>query len=355
MQKMWLKIIGHKDNPLYWPILAVLWLVSVFYRLGVTFKMRFAKAEIKTKTRVFSIGNLTVGGTGKTPMVITLGKYFISTGIKVGIISSGYGRKKTMNIIGTGEELKTKGVDDLGDEAMVMVHALPQAYFGISKSKSNAARMLDSQYAIDVILVDDGYQHRRLRRDLDILLLDAGHDLRHDALFPFGTLREPVEGVTRADAVIFTKTNFHPVRSDYREWVCNMYHGGIIAEVNYCSDYLVLDDEKKSLEEFTDRKIYFFAGIGGFNPLLEHLRERFENMAGFRQFPDHCSYSPADTARIKNDVDKLNPEIVITTYKDYVKLSGFDFGPPIYYLDLKLKFAAGEEALRMAMEDLVKE
>ena len=355
MQKTWLKIIGHKDNPLYWPVLAILWLISVCYRIGVNFNMHFTKAEVKTRAIVFSIGNLTVGGTGKTPMVITLGKYFISTGKKVGIISSGYGRKKTMNIIGTGEELKTKGVDDLGDEAMVLLHALPQAYFGISKSKSNAARMLDSQYAIDVILVDDGYQHRRLRRDLDILLLDAGHDLRHDALFPYGTLREPVEGMKRAHAVVFTKTNFHPVQPDYRDWVRSIYQGMIVAEVDYCSDYLVLDGEKHSLEDLADKTIYFFAGIGGFNPLLEHLKGRFENLIGYRQFPDHCPYSSSDAARIKNDVDKLNPEIVITTYKDYVKLSGFDFGPPIYYLDLKLKFAAGEEELRMALEELVKE
>ncbi|MEW5925316.1 MAG: tetraacyldisaccharide 4'-kinase [Candidatus Zixiibacteriota bacterium] len=355
MQKIWLKIIGHKGNLLFWPILALLWIASVFYRLGANLKRHFSKAEIKTRARVFSIGNLTVGGTGKTPMVITLGKYFISTGKKVGIVSSGYGRKHALDIIGSGQELATKSADDLGDEAMVMIHALPQAYFSISKSKSNAAHMLDMRYDLDIILVDDGYQHRRLHRDFDILLLDAGHDLRKDSLFPFGTLREPAAGIGRADAVIFTKTNFHAVQPDYREWIRQIYHGEIIAEVNYCNDHVKMNDEKIPMENLADKKIYFFAGIGGFGPLLEHLKKRFNNISGYRQFPDHCSYLPSDTARIKKDLDKLIPEIVITTNKDFVKLSGFDFGLPIYYLDLKLKFAQGEQELRIALEDVVKE
>lgn len=353
MQKIWFKITSNKSNPLYWPILAFLWIISLFYRLGFSLKVRFTSATIRTKATVVSVGNLTVGGTGKTPMVIELARYFVLSGRKVGVVSSAYGRRHDKDIIGSGEELQSGSIFDLGDEVMVMVHALPEVSFGISKSKSNAARLLDNNYELDVIFIDDGFQHRRLHRDYDILLLEAGHDIRKDSLFPLGSLREPADSIGRADAVIFTKTNFSPIQMEYREWVGWIMRDKILAEVEYFNENAISPDERLTIESLTERKVYFFAGIGGFDRLLNYLRTRFNNLVGHRQFPDHCSYPPSDTALIKNDIDKLGPEIVITTYKDFVKLRNFDFGRKIYYLDLKLGFTNGEKELLKALESVV--
>jgi len=353
MQKFWLKITNNKGNPIFWPILAVLWIASLFYRFGWFVKYHMTSPTVKTAAPVVSVGNLTVGGTGKTPMVLELARHFLAKGKSVGIVSSGYGRKNNRNIIGSGGDLCSSSILDLGDEVMMMVNELPDVYFSIAESKSEAARILDESHALDVIIVDDGYQHRRLYRDYDILLMEAGADLREKSLFPLGPLREPLECIDRADAVIITKTNFGSSADKLHKWLLEKYPRKIKARTDYINENAISADEKVSVDEFADKKVYFFAGIGGFEPLLNHLKSCFGNIVGYRQFSDHCCYRPSDAAGIKADLDRLNPEYAVTTYKDYVKLRSFDFGQLLYYLDLRLVFVSGEDALRKALDKVV--
>jgi len=355
MQKLWLKIISCKSNPLYWPGIAILWVMSLFYRLGWNVRYHLTPPSVRTKAPVISVGNMTVGGTGKTPMVIELARYFLSIGKKVGVVSSGYGRRNERDIVGTGDELRSKSVYDLGDEVMVMASELPKVYFGVSKSKSEAARMLDKSYSLDLIIVDDGYQHRRLYRNFNILLAEAGMDLRNQALFPLGKMREPLGSIIRADAVIVTKANIVSARDDFLQWVEEQYPGKIIATVDYYNENIISADKQVPIGDLAGHKIYFFAGIGSFEPLLGHLRNRLEAEIDYRQFSDHCCYPPSDAAGIKDDIDRLNPDYVITTYKDYVKLRSFDFGQPLYYLDLRLDIITGREALLKALVKAVEE
>jgi len=355
MQKIWHKIINTRSNPLYWPVLFVLWIISVAYRLGRSVVLMLNNPTVRTRAAVISVGNLTVGGTGKTPMVIALGKHLIESGKRVGVVSSGYGRRFEKDIMGAGSELVSGSVLDLGDEVLVLAFELPEAYFSVSKSKSEAARMLDEKHDLDVILVDDGYQHIRLHRDFNILLMEAGLDLRKESVFPLGTLREGLDAADRADAIIFTKSNFGSVADGFSRRVEEQYGDKVIAGVEYYNENAVSKAEKMAVDDLADNKIYFFAGIGGYASLLDHLQGRFSNIVGHRQFSDHCSYRPADAAAIMSDIGRFEPEYVVTTYKDYVKLRSFDFGQPLYYLDLKLNFTSGYDRLCHAIEKMVEE
>ena len=161
----------------------------------------------KLPTKVISIGNITTGGTGKTPAVIFLTKTLSKKGIKCAILSRGYGRKTA------GTQLVTDGgavVTDwrnFGDEPSLMAKSLPGIPIVVDSKRHRGGMFLIDNFNPEVILLDDAFQHRRIERDLDIVLIN-GKDKRSDyRLLPFGLLREPLSSLKRADALIFTKTN----------------------------------------------------------------------------------------------------------------------------------------------------
>ena len=350
MQKLWLKIVADKSNPLHWPMLFLLWIFSLVYRIGLVVTSFFAHASVKTSAPVISVGNLTVGGSGKTPMTIEMAKHFLQKHFRICIVSSGYGRKNKTALAGKGCDLMKASINDTGDEVMMMAEILPDAFFSVAGRKSEAAHSGEIGYNPDLIIVDDGFQHRRLHRSLDILLLDASIDIRKESLFPLGRRREPVGAIDRADAIILSKVNAASSSNDFRRWINEKYPGKVIAEAEYINENVVSSEGRLSIGEIAARKIYFFAGIGSFESLILQLRSRFPNMTGFRQFPDHCRYSVSELSLIRRDIERLAPEYVITTYKDFVKVRSFDFGRTLYYLDLQIKFVSGENALLMMLD-----
>ncbi len=198
MERRWLNIIDNKRRPTNWLPVALLWMISLGYRLGLFFRERFCRRTVSASCPVISVGNLTVGGTGKTPVVIMLAEYLTERKKIVAIVSSGYGRKSTEDIIEVGRAIRQRPVVEVGDEVMMMAERLPRALFAVGGSKSEIALKLRDRQP-DVIIVDDGFQHRRLHRDVNILLLDAERDLRREAVFPLGRLRESIGAVKRAD------------------------------------------------------------------------------------------------------------------------------------------------------------
>jgi len=353
MERLWLKIIANKANPIYWPALFILWLGSIFYNIGVHVHYTFNTPRVNLSVPVISVGNIITGGSGKTPMVIAISEYFRARGKRVGIISSGYGRRVDKNICGTGREISARPIDLTGDEVMMMAEALPDAWFSVCSKKADAGRLIDREYNLDLILVDDGFQHRRLQRDFDILLAEAGIDLRREHILPLGRLREPITAVERADAVVLTKGNLADAGPGFHDWTEDHFRGKPIAEVEFVNENIISGYEEIPLGEIGDKSVYFFAGIGSFDSLYMHLQEKFENIAGHMQLPDHCCYGPPTTARLKAEIDRADPAFIITTRKDFVKIRNFDFGHAVYYLDLNLRFKSGKKELFEKLDRLV--
>lgn len=345
MESTWIKIISNKANPLYWPILLVLAIISWFYHIVLLLQNIFRTKPVRTKAAVISVGNLTVGGTGKTPVTIFLADYYLGKGKKVGVVSSGYGRKNKGEICETGREISHKDISETGDELMEMAERLPEVYFSVSKSKTDAALQLEKKYQPDVIIVDDGFQHRKLFRSLDILLIDACNDLRSESVFPLGRLRENLSAGERADMILLTKANFIKNKTDFPKWLKSRFPDKPVADLFFINESLISGNNDIPLNSISAKNCYFFAGVGNFNGLYNFLKQTLPNLTNWRQFSDHCRYNKTDIDNIKNDLEKYRPEFIITTYKDYTKLRNFDFGQQIYYLKLKLQLEGEIKAI----------
>ena len=174
---------------------ALLWPLSLVY--GVVVRARvwmYQKGWVKQKrlkATVISVGNLTVGGTGKTPMVIWLAEKFLAEGKRVAILSRGY-----------------RGSNGTSDEIELMKFRLQgHVSFGVGKDRFGEGQRIEAQQQVDIFLLDDGFQHLQLARDLDVLLVDSSRPLRNQSLLPSGFLREPLSAIQRADIVVFTRVN----------------------------------------------------------------------------------------------------------------------------------------------------
>ena len=337
MESVWIKIISNKGNPLFWPVLLFLMIISWFYRIGSRLINSFRSKPVQTKAAVVSVGNLTVGGTGKTPVTIFLANYYLGKGKKVGVVSSGYGRQIKTDICGSGSDISQKNVAETGDELMEMAECLPEVFFSITKSKTEAALLLEEKYQPDIIIVDDGFQHRGLFRTLDILLIDAGLDLRKESIFPLGRLRENLSAGKRADLIFITKANLAKNNNDFSKWLKAEFSEKPMADLFFINDRLISGNNETELNSISDKSCYFFAGVGNFEGLCSHIRQSLPNLSGWRQFSDHCRYGPTEIAKIKNDLEKYRPEYIITTRKDFTKLRTYNFEKPVYYLKLKLQ------------------
>ena len=171
---------------LLWP-LSLLYGVGVHARVWLYAHRWFTRKHLKAT--VISVGNLTVGGTGKTPMVIWLAEKFLADGKRVAILSRGY-----------------RGTNGTSDEIELMKFRLrDRVSFGVGRNRFAEGQRLESQQSIDVFLLDDGFQHLHLARDLDILLMDASRPLAGESLLPAGRLREPLAAMSRANLIIFTR------------------------------------------------------------------------------------------------------------------------------------------------------
>lgn len=158
--------------------------------------------------RVVSVGNLTVGGTGKTPIVILLTEWLVAKGKRVAILSRGYKRTSTVPylLVSDGSRILA-GPSEAGDEPFLMAQRCPRAVVAVGADRVALGRWVLEQYPVDYIMLDDGFQHRALHRDVDLVLLDATDAAGLDALLPSGRLREPLEALERASAVVITRAD----------------------------------------------------------------------------------------------------------------------------------------------------
>jgi tetraacyldisaccharide 4'-kinase len=259
----------------------------------------------------------------------------MAQGKTVGIASIGYGRKDKAAHSGTGHDLTKLTASIIGDEVLMMAERLPEIFFAVAHTKTEAAKTLEEKYHPDIILVDDGFQHQSLHREVDLLLIDATLDLRREPLFPLGRRREPLKAIRRADLIILTRASQDSKVSI--GWMKERYQMPIIP-VTFENSKIIDEQGLIPLEKLQNCPVYIFAGIGNFAAFKRGLESRLRNIRYFRQFHDHCRYDEPQRALIKKDVGQFSPEFVITTHKDYVKLRGFDFGRPVYYLDMEVSF-----------------
>ena len=305
--------------------------LSWFYGLGVEvrnllFDMGIRKSR-SFKTPVISIGNITVGGTGKTPHVEYLVR-LLQDRLRVAVLSRGYKRKSRGFIIADDATI----MSDIGDEPYQMHKKFPKVTIAVDRKRVHGINRLtdnDSKGSnIDVVLLDDAFQHRQVKPGINILLVDYHRLVIYDKLLPAGRLREPLKGKNRADIVIVTKCpkDLKPMEFRVITKAMNLYpyQQLFFSTLDYDEPVPVFKDSKKNLKGLKDVNILLLTGIASPRQLTEDLTPQAKSITPLT-FADHHQFSKKDVRLINSTfADMPSPKHIITTEKDAARLQATD-------------------------------
>ncbi len=296
---------------------------------------------------VVGVGNITLGGTGKTPLVMEVVRALMRLGLPAGIISRGYGgsasRRGALVSRGQGPLL---GVEEAGDEPVLLARSLPVPV-AVGADRWRAGQLLLDHCGPRVLVGDDLFQHRRLHRDLDLVALDAADPLAGGLLLPRGRLREAPAGLRRARALVLTRARDPQARERTRSWLAHFWGGGPVLA---CRHRLAgLEDRQGSpldRDHWKKRRLLAFCGLARPRAFRESLEELGLQVCGLESFPDHHRFTPGDLARLAGKARELGAAALVTSQKDAVRLPpGHTPGPPILVTRLELEFREGPRAL----------
>lgn len=293
---------------------------------------------------IVSVGNMTLGGTGKSPVVAWLGRYFLDRGLRPGLISRGYGRSDT----GGG----------VNDEFLELAFRLPSVPHRQDPDRVAAARTFLTE-PIDLLILDDAMQHRRIGRDLELVLLDATEPFGYGHIFPRGMLREPLSGLRRADVVLLSRADLisEQERDRIRRQVLRIAPGTAWAEIAHVPDKLIGPDRREyGLEELRGQKAFAFSGIGNPEAFENSLVRCGVHLTGTATFPDHWSFSKDELVRLEQDALRSGANMLLCTMKDLVKIDGQDLETiPLRALSICIRFLNGEESFQHRLETFISE
>ena len=320
------------------------------YGLVATFRARFYQAGYlpshKLPGTTISVGNLTTGGTGKTPIVLWLAQQFVGEGRRVAILTRGYKGKPRKNpkpSTSASPDAAANALATDSDEVRLLAEHLGDTVaFGVGPKRYLEGMKL-AQKGINTFILDDGFQHLELVRDINLLLIDATNPFGGGKTLPAGYLREPRSAIARADVVAITRATSSPAI----ETIVRRYAQAPIFYIDFELQGLKpLDDgatpEISAMDAISPATRWFaFSGIGNAQAFTKNLKEWDLNLAGHQDFPDHHKYSDADIRTIVNTAASVNATHLICTEKDRFNLpADANFGMPAYYCTIAPSSAA---------------
>ncbi|MDP6467752.1 MAG: tetraacyldisaccharide 4'-kinase [Pirellulaceae bacterium] len=320
------------------------------YRCAVAWRNRQFDTGRRTTHQVgvpvISVGNLTVGGTGKTPMVEWLAKWYRGHGIRVVVISRGYGAQ----------------VGSRNDEALELEQKLPDVPHLQNPDRVEAAKTAIEEFDSQLILLDDAFQHRRIHRDLNLVLIDALEPFGYGHLLPRGLLREPIVGLRRADAVVLTRADAvnHEIREQIHSQVSAWTGDAAWIEVSHQPVALRNHTgQEEALDPLPANRIAAFCGIGNPAGFRHSLTACGFDIVGFREFPDHHAFDRDDLDSLDTWVRELDVDAAICTHKDLVKIGTDSIGTgsagrcPLWALQIGLEILDGGRQLEARLSGLL--
>ncbi len=323
-------------------IIMMLRFFSLFYLLAVRFRNKLYDMKLlpsySSKSYIVSIGNLTTGGVGKTPVTAEIAKYFLALNKQVAILSRGYGAKlsnKEPKLVSDGSgALYTASM--AGDEPVWLGDNCKGAYVITCASRIKAERYAYEKFQPEVIILDDGFQHRKMKRDLDIVLIDSKNKFGNKYLLPAGPLREEISEIKRAHKVIVVNKSYDSQKSlQYCDYLKKRFK----KEIYLCQmvpDCVYDIYTGEILPE--NSRIMAFSAIGQSKSFYDFLKKDYRLIAVL-EFEDHHKYDVSDITKIIGFAQEEGIECVVTTEKDAVKLIDIinDIELPIKFYALKLK------------------
>ncbi|MBR4833436.1 MAG: tetraacyldisaccharide 4'-kinase [Thermoguttaceae bacterium] len=385
--------------------------VSLPYSLVVRLRGRLYEAGLlrsfKAPRPTISVGNLTLGGVGKTPFVAWLAEYFLQTARTPGLISRGYQAERQRKLFARLDAESNSApsspfvafpdsVDSsrfaqflqFNDEARELALRLPSTpHFLGSNRVDVASALVEARPDVDVLLLDDAFQHRRIQRDLNVVLLDALNPFGGGRVFPAGFLREPLSGLARADAVLLNRADLvSPERRQaIQERVRRLAPSALFAEIAQIPRFIYsrvspsnsatlknvkIDKHNASgnrenavgslvREDFADwaasrrgGRFVAFCGLGAPSGFRKTLERDALTPRSFVAFPDHRAYSASDFSTLEAEAERVDADAFLTTTKDFVKWNAPTFaGRPVFALGIGVEFLSGETAFRALLAE----
>ena len=306
----------------------------------------------KLKVTVISVGNITLGGAGKTPVVVFLAGFLKQKGCRVGVLSRGYKRKsKGVQIVSNGNSIRSHWIE-AGDEPYLFARKLPGIPVCVGKNRVSAGQHTLNTFHPDILLLDDGFQHVTLHRDIDIVAIDASNPFGNGRVLPAGPLREPLQHLKRANLFWLTRVDQADDLSALQKMLQAIQPEGGIVQSTYRPIGLKCckNREEADLSLLKGAKTILLCGIANptsFEKTVEGLgADIIEVMA----FPDHHPFTIVEMREVQNAAVSNKANLIITTEKDGVRIpDGFEHTIPIYELIIEVCITQGEELLERVL------
>jgi tetraacyldisaccharide 4'-kinase len=311
---------------------------------------------------VISVGNITTGGTGKTPFVIWLYKFLQQNRIQCAILTRGYKTRRASCVMrrAKNERDTQHTMRSTIDEPAILAETCPQANVIVNPDRVAGANEAVNKFDAKILIMDDGFQHRRLARDLDIITIDATQPFGYGKLLPAGLLREPADSLKRADAIVITRSDqvADEELADLERKLLSINNNMTTARATHspvCAK--TIDNKVISIEELKDKKILAFCGIGNPDAFLNTIKNLGANPVGAKIYDDHYHYTDKDVADIRKEAMHLKTDLILTTQKDWskiseqVSISDFQSPIPFVYLAVELKITSGEDRITSLIKD----
>ncbi len=311
MRQIVYRVLSIFLRPLSWLYAAVIRCRNLLFDKGFLKSYTFGKP-------VISVGNLTAGGTGKTPLVKWLTEELRREGLRPGIVSRGYRRSsKDMLVVHDGVNLLV-GASAAGDEPYLLARQLKNVPIIVDKDRVRGIGKLLEQFPIDVVILDDGFQHRRAARDLDLLLLNSREPRRHYSLIPAGRLREPLSGTARASMLIYTKSPDHKLPELHA--LIKRYTTAPAVTTKLQPELIRYAGSDPEVVKEIPAGSFAFCGIGDPGSFTEVIEKLGIETRTTRIFRDHQSYSAQILHKLSREIRATGCRVILTTEKDLVKL-----------------------------------
>ncbi len=334
------------------PTRVILFFLSFFYRLIINLRNWLYDKQIFTSASlscpVISVGNITVGGTGKTPCVIMVTKILLRHGFKPAVISRGYGGKKgkKVNVVSDGSNILLDA-EVAGDEPLMLARALPGVPVITGAKRTAAGSAAVRNFGANIIICDDAFQHRKIARDIDIVLLDYERPFSNGLLLPAGALREPPKSLKRADCLIMTRVDEKAVFNKAAHKIADYFQREVFLSRHVVRDVAKGDDAASMpLTALQGKKICAFCGIAQPDSFRKMLVDARAEIISFDAYPDHYAYHSCDVEELKDKFIRCHADYLLTTEKDAVRLEKYpSFIKILSILRVEMEIMPSEKAL----------
>ena len=279
---------------------------------------RHPEARRRLARPVISVGNLSVGGTAKTPMVSAIARWLIERGERPAILSRGYGRRNRRDgvvVVSDGKQVQAT-LEEAGDEPLMLADAIPGAVVAVAEDRFLAGVVAERRLDATVHVLDDGFQHVQLARDFDVLMTSAG-EATNARVLPFGRLRESVGAAARADIVVVLDADFATARAE--AWTLGVSQSVAARRRLDFAGAVSVSGASSGWNAAAGAAVVAVAGIAHPDRFFQMLRDAGCNVAAALSFPDHHRYGPRDVARVDSTARWAGTDTVVTTRKDLVR------------------------------------